>query len=74
MVTISVRLNSEEQELFNQYAILYGLPVSTLMKKALEEKIEDELDLASIKDYENRLASGSIETFDHKEVQKMLGL
>lgn len=39
MSTVTVRLNKEEQEIFNPYANLYGMPLSTLFKKTLEERI-----------------------------------
>jgi RHH-type rel operon transcriptional repressor/antitoxin RelB len=43
-VTI-IRLNKQEEALFQSYAELTGQPLSTLMKQALTEKIEDFLDL-----------------------------
>ncbi len=32
MSTITVRFNKEEEKLFNEYAKLYGIPLSTLLK------------------------------------------
>lgn len=74
MNTITVRLNSEEQQAFNEYAKLYGIPLSTLFKKTLEEKIEDELDLKAIKNYEADIKNNTITTYGHEEVRKLLGL
>ncbi len=74
MSTITVRLNDEEQKTFNEYAELYGMPLSTLFKRILEERIEDELDMKFISEYEEKVKKENIETFDHNEVKKMLGL
>ena len=52
MSTVTVRLNSEESELFNSYAELHDIPLSTLFKETLIEKMEDDLDLKLIKEYE----------------------
>ncbi|SDY61675.1 hypothetical protein SAMN05660462_00466 [Proteiniborus ethanoligenes] len=74
MSTITVRLNEEEAKIFNEYAKLHGVPLSTLFKKTLEEKMEDELDMQIIKEYEKSLENGYTETFTHEEVKKMLGM
>ena len=44
----SVRMNDEEAKLINNYANLIGESASTLLKKALLEKIEDMLDLQAL--------------------------
>lgn len=74
MGTITVRLNEEEQKIFEEYAKLHDLPLSTLMKKTLEDKIDDELDLEAIKNYEENLQNEDVEFYSQEEVQKMLGL
>lgn len=74
MPTITVRLNKEEQKTFNEYAKLHGIPLSTLFKQTLEEKIEIEMDLQRIKKYEADLENGTNKTYDHETVMKMLGL
>lgn len=45
MGVTTIRLNEQEEKMFQSYAELTGLPLSTLMKQALTEKIEDFLDL-----------------------------
>lgn len=45
MSVTTIRLNEQEEKMFQSYAELTGLPLSTLMKQALTEKIEDFLDL-----------------------------
>ena len=42
MSTISLRLNKEEERLFKNYADFTGEGLTTLLKKALTEKIEEE--------------------------------
>lgn len=74
MPTITVRLNEEEQKAFNEYAKLHEIPLSTLFKQALEEKMEDEMDLKRIKEYEANLENGDTETYSHDAVMEMLGL
>ncbi len=45
MANISVRLNEQEEELLKPMLSLWMKHLSTLFKKALLEKIEDEFDL-----------------------------
>lgn len=74
MSTITIRLNSEEEKAFNEYAKLYGIPLSTLFKQTLEERIEDEIDMKIIKRYEEDVKNANLEVYTHAEVMKMLGL
>lgn len=60
-MTISVRLNAEDTELFKSYAALNNISLSELVRNAVLEKIEDEFDLKcyeeAIKEYkENPMA------------------
>jgi predicted DNA-binding protein len=73
MSTITIRLNTEEENTFNEYAKLLGMPLSTLFKQSLEEKIEDEIDMKMIKEYEEEVKNGNIEFYTHAEVMKILG-
>jgi len=74
MSTVSVRMNKEEQSVFTEYAKLTGVPLSTLLKKALEEKIEHDFDLKSILEYEKSIADNTLKTYTHSEVNKILEL
>ncbi len=74
MSTITIRLNEEEQKAFNEYAKFHGIPLSTLFKKSLEEKIENEIDMKSIQEYEEGIKNNSNEFYDHDEIKKFLGL
>ena len=44
-MTISLRLNDNDSMLIKKYAELYGITVSDLVRNAVLEHIEDELDL-----------------------------
>lgn len=72
MSTITVRLNSEEARIYKEYAEFKNIPLSTLMKDALEEKIEDEIDLRAILAYEERLNNNEVEYVSFDEVKKRL--
>ncbi|WP_072710566.1 type II toxin-antitoxin system RelB family antitoxin [Lacicoccus alkaliphilus] len=74
MGTITVRMNKDEQEAFEAYAKLHGAPLSTIMKQALEERIEDEFDLELLKSYEADVQNDDVTVYDHDEMKKMLGL
>ncbi|NMA94984.1 MAG: hypothetical protein GX974_02985 [Clostridiales bacterium] len=74
MSTITVRLNDEEERLYKEYAKLKNVSLSTLMKEALEEKIEDEVDLKAILEYEKRLANDEAEHISFEEIKKRLSI
>ena len=74
MGTITVRLNEDEEKVFNEYAKLYDMPLSTLFKKTLEEKLEDNIDMKIIEEYEEEVKNGSLETYSFDEVKEMLDL
>ncbi|HAJ4038381.1 MULTISPECIES: type II toxin-antitoxin system RelB family antitoxin [Bacillales] len=69
--TITVRLNEDEAKAYEDFAKLHNMPLSTLFKKTLEEKMETELDMQAIKEYENK---DSLETYTHEDLKKLLGL
>ena len=69
--TITIRLNKNESQIFKEYAELNNIPLSTLFKKTLEEKMEDEFDMSVITAYENNQAN---ETYTHEELKDTLGL
>ena len=71
MDTITIRLNKEEAQTFQEYATLNDIPSSTLFKKALEEKMEEEFDMSVIEAYENE---NNHETYTHEELKKTLDL
>lgn len=72
MSTITVRLNSDEAKLYKEYAEFKNIPLSTLMKEALEEKIENEIDLKAILVYEERLKNDDVEYIPFDEIKERL--
>lgn len=72
MGTITVRLNADEDRIYKEFAKFKNVPLSTLMKEALEEKIEDEIDLKEILDYEKSLENNEVEYIPFDEVIKRL--
>ena len=72
MGTVTVRLNQEEETFFKSYAVLTGKSLSTLMKEALKQSIEDEYDLnvykQAFKEYQE-----DPETISHADFKKELG-
>lgn len=74
MSTVTVRLNEEEERIFKEYARLMNMPLSTLLKQTLEEKLEDEFDMQLIAEYEKDLQNNRVEILSHEEVKNKLGL
>ena len=71
---ISVRVNDREKEMLKKAALVHGCATSSLMKKIVFEKLEDEYDLQVIAEYEMNKADGTLEVFDFDDVVKELGL
>lgn len=72
-MTMSIRLNNEERDLFKAYAAMHGITVSELVRQSVMERIEDEHDLKlAEKAYKEYLADPV--TFSHADVKKELGL
>ncbi|AKG04472.1 hypothetical protein AAV35_006505 [Salimicrobium jeotgali] len=71
MKTITIRLNKNESQTFEEYAELNNVPLSTLFKKTLEEKMEDEFDMSMITEYEKNTPPA---TYTHDELKDDLGL
>lgn len=74
MPTITIRCNDEEKKAFDRYAKFQGVPVSTLLKRSLKEKIEDEIDLQSILEYKEKVKNNTLELCSHEEMKKELGI
>ena len=74
MEIVRITLNDQEEKAFNAYAKSYNLSLEDLFKKALEEKIEDQLDLESIRKHEEDIKNGDVGTFSHDEVKRRLKL
>lgn len=72
MATVSVRLNQEEETFFKSYAVLSDKSLSTLLKEALAQSIEDEYDLNIYKKAFEEYQQDS-ETISHDDFKKELG-
>lgn len=72
MSTISLRLNERDDALIRKYAELHHVDLSTFIRQAVIEKIEDEYDLTLF----NKVweAEKEDERLSHDEVKKELGL
>lgn len=72
MKKVTIVLNNEEEKYFEKYSQLTGESLSTLFKKTLADRIEDEEDLklyrAARGEYEK-----DTETISHAKFKKELG-
>ena len=71
---ISVRVSDAEQELLNKAASIYGCGVSSLMKRLVFEKLEDEYDLHMIEEYEKKKKAGTLKARPASELWAELDL
>lgn len=72
MTTLTIRLNQEEEKIFNSVANLYGGKLSTAIKQLALEKIEDEYDMQLIKDFEEREERNEVDLISFDELKKEL--
>ncbi len=72
MSTISLRLNDKDDALIRKYAELHNVDLSTFIRQAVIEKIEDEFDFTlfdKVWDEEQNQ-----ERISHEDLKKELGL
>jgi len=69
MSTISLRLSERDSELIKQYASLHNLSVSELVRNAVIDMIENEIDVEAF----NKAVAESQVTYTLEEVKKELG-
>jgi uncharacterized protein (DUF1778 family) len=67
---LSVRTTKEEEELIKKFASFQGLSVSSLLKQAVMEKIEDEYDLKLYQEAKKR----DEKSYDINDVANDLGI
>ena len=72
MAVVSVKINQEEEKIFNSVANLYGGKLSTAIKQLALEKIEDEYDMQLIKDFEEREERNEVNLISFDELKKEL--
>jgi len=72
MSTVSLRLNEKDDTLIRKYAELHNMDLSTFIRQAVIEKIEDEYDLTHFnKVWEEERNQ---ERISHEDLKKELGL
>lgn len=71
MRVIKIRLNEQEEAFFQSYAELIRQPLSTLMKQALTEKIEDYLDLEAGSEALKNLSGQSVSLQDMMKAEDL---
>ena len=72
MTTLTVRINQEEEKIYNSVANLNGGKLSTAIKQLALEKIEDEYDMQLIKDFEEREERNEVNLISLDELKKEL--
>ena len=72
-MTISLRLPEEDTKLIKDYAKVNNMSVSDLIRQAVIEKIEDEIDLAAYNKAVEAYKKNP-KTYTLEEVEKELGL
>lgn len=72
-MSISIRLNEQENEMIKTFAKINNMSVSEFIRKAVMERVEDEIDL---QDYQKAMADFKKNpvTYSMEEVAKELGL
>lgn len=70
---ISLRLSDEDTKLIKDYAKINNMSVSDLIRKAVIEKIEDEIDLDAYNKAIKEFKKNS-KTYTLDEIEKELGL
>ena len=71
MSTVSLRLNDADAQLFKSYADSHGITLTDLIRNAVLEKIEDEYDLAELRE---ALANPNPVYYTLEEVEEELGM
>lgn len=72
IMVYSIRFTDEEQEVIEQYAQLYGMKISEVIRKATMEMIEDEMDIQAFKEAKEKFEKDPA-TYSHEDVGKELG-
>lgn len=74
MTTVTLRLNKEEQSIFEEVVDLYGGKLSTAIKQLALDKIQEEYDLQLIRDFEEREKNNEVEFITFDDLRKDLNL
>jgi predicted DNA-binding protein len=74
MAHVSLRVTEQEKNWMESYAKVRGINLSEAIKEAFFEKLEDEYDLKTIREFEEEKAKGNIKYYSVEEVKQRLGL
>ena len=72
-MAVSVRFNDSELKLIKEYATLYNISQSEVIRKATMEMIEDSLDVAILETAMDRVAKNGSKMYTFEEAGKELG-
>ena len=72
-MTISLRLSDEDTKLIKDYARMNNMSVSDLIRQAVIEKIEDEIDLEAYRKAVSAFKKDPV-TYSLEDVEKEFGL
>jgi len=70
-MNVSIYLNKEEKMIAEKYVTRNGVSLSTAMKKAFFEQIEDEYDIATTDHLFDRYEKGLEKVYSHEEIIDM---
>ena len=68
----SIRFSEDEQAVIEQYALLRGMKISEVIRKATTEMIENEMDIRAFKEAKER-GEKNPATYSHEDIGKELG-
>lgn len=72
-MAVSVRFNDSELGLLKEYASLYNVSVSEVIRKATMEMIEDSMDVAILEAAMERISKEGSKMYTFEEAGKELG-
>ena len=72
-MAVSVRFNESELRLIKEYAALYNISQSDVIRKATMEMIEDALDVKTLEDAMDRVSKNGSKMYTIDEAGKELG-
>ena len=71
---VTIRLNEEEKQIFDEYSKTYKGGLSTMIKQLALDKLQDEYDLLAVSKFEKGIKDGSITIRPYEELLKELNL
>ena len=74
MSQVSLRVTNSEKAIMESYAKVQGVSLSDAIKNVFFQQLEDEFDLQTIREYNEKKAKGEVTLYTHEEIVKELGL